>query len=59
MAAVLFGKSYQRAEGLHHAMLSRGFRGDLPVLERARFTLADAAILAAAAVCGAGTALWP
>jgi len=53
--AVLFGRSYARAEGVHRAMVARGFRGDFVSPRPARFTAVDWAYLAgvAAAVCGA------
>ena len=31
--AVLFGKAHDRAERIHHAMISRGFNGSIAVLE--------------------------
>lgn len=39
--AVLFGRSYARAEGIHRAMLSRGFDGGFPLLSRPRFGRSD------------------
>ena len=39
--AVLFARSYSRAEDVHHAMLARGFSGNLPVLEASRFRRSD------------------
>jgi cobalt/nickel transport system permease protein len=39
--AVLFARSYNRAEDIHHAMLARGFSGNLPVLEASRFRPSD------------------
>jgi cobalt/nickel transport system permease protein len=39
--ATLFGRSYARAEGIHGAMLARGFRGRMEVLEQARLVPAD------------------
>lgn len=47
---VLFGRSYGRAEGIHHAMLSRCFTGRLRTLGSRPFIWKDAAFLAAAAV---------
>ena len=47
---VLFGRSYQRAEGIHLAMQSRGFTGSFPALTVEKFTWADAAFLVAALV---------
>ncbi len=46
--AVLFARSYGRAEGVHRAMLSRGFAGHFPLLAAPRFTLADGGFLTAA-----------
>lgn len=40
--AVLFARSYARAEGIHQSMLARGFRGRLPSLEAPHFSAADA-----------------
>lgn len=52
--AVLFARSYARAEGVHHAMLARGFQGQMVLLTPARagwrdwlFLLGGAAVLAA------------
>ncbi len=50
--AVLFGRSYERAEGIHRAMLSRGFDGQLRLLSASRMTGRDAAFLVVA-VAGA------
>lgn len=44
--AVLFGRSYARAEGVHHAMIARGFRGDFASLHPAAFTPRDWRFLA-------------
>lgn len=43
--AVLFARSYVRAENIHRAMLARGFAGRLPGLTAARFRTADALFL--------------
>lgn len=43
--ALLFIRSWERAERIHAAMLSRGFSGLLPVLNKTEFGLADAAFL--------------
>jgi cobalt/nickel transport system permease protein len=43
--AVLFARSYVRAENIHRAMLARGFAGRLPGLTVARFRTADALFL--------------
>lgn len=47
--AVLFARSYSRAQEIHRAMLARGFSGHLQGLSMARFTAADAMFLAVAA----------
>ena len=46
--AVLFARSYARAECVHHAMLARGFNGTLPSLEKNRFARSDAIFALAA-----------
>ena len=47
---VLFGRSYQRAEGIHQAMLARGFEGRLTPISSFSFSMKDAVFLAAAVV---------
>ncbi len=47
--AVLFARSYQRAEGIHRAMLARAFTGRFPLLNSLRFRFADALFLGVAA----------
>ena len=44
--AVLFARSYERAEGIHRAMLARGFSGRFSLLHGARFGAVDGAFLA-------------
>ncbi|HYK17114.1 MAG TPA: energy-coupling factor transporter transmembrane component T [Bryobacteraceae bacterium] len=44
--AVLFARSYYRAEGIHRAMLARGFGGRLSLLNPLRFGARDAAFTA-------------
>jgi len=39
--AVLFGSGYQTAEGVHQAMLARGFEGKVPSLRRTHWRAAD------------------
>jgi len=50
--AVLFARSYGRAEDVHRAMLARGFQGQLPSLETSYFGRVDLifAIIAPVAV---------
>lgn len=43
--ATLFGKSYARAEGIHRAMLARGFRHHVELVQELSFTPRDAAFL--------------
>lgn len=43
--AVLFARSYQRAEGIHHAMQSRGSYGRFSLLHSGRFDARDGAFL--------------
>ena len=45
--AVLFARSYERAEGIHRAMQARGFSGHFSLLRASRFTAADGLFLAA------------
>lgn len=40
--AVLFARSYSRAEGIHRAMMARGFDGRFRLLAARRFSAADA-----------------
>ena len=47
--SVLFARSYGRAEGVHHAMLARGFNGQLPVMTASAFRWTDGAFLLASA----------
>jgi cobalt/nickel transport system permease protein len=48
--AVLFARSYQRAEEIHRAMLARGFMGHFRTLAALRFRPADGAFLALVAL---------
>ena len=48
--AVLFARSYGRAEAIHRAMLARGFQGRFRLLTVLQFGWADAVFLIAAAV---------
>ncbi len=43
---VLFARSYLRADGIHRAMQSRGYRGQLPVGQPPHFRVVDAAFAA-------------
>jgi cobalt/nickel transport system permease protein len=43
--AVLFARSYQRAEGIHRAMLARGFSGRFALLHTPRFDARDGVFL--------------
>lgn len=52
--AVLFGRSYTRAEGVHRAMVARGFRGDFVSPRPARFSARDWLYLAVAALAVLG-----
>jgi len=47
--AVLFARSYYRADGIHRAMLARAFSGRFQVLNSLRFRFADGAFLLTAA----------
>ena len=40
--SVLFARSYVRADGIHRAMLARGYHGKLPLADPAHFKMADA-----------------
>ncbi len=53
-AGVLFAKSWSRAQGIHRAMISRGFDGRMPAFVRPGFGLADAGFAAGAATLIAG-----
>jgi cobalt/nickel transport system permease protein len=48
--AVLFARSYGRAEDIHRAMLARGFAGNFRTLTVLRFGFADAAFAVAASL---------
>ncbi len=57
--AVLFGSSYQRAEGIHRAMLSRGYAGRLVMPAAFRFGWPDGLLAAATLiVLTGGRLLW-
>jgi cobalt/nickel transport system permease protein len=47
--AVLFARSWERADGIYRAMLARGFTGRFPALESLRFGWRDAVFLLACA----------
>ncbi|HUF96828.1 MAG TPA: energy-coupling factor transporter transmembrane component T, partial [Ilumatobacter sp.] len=40
-AGALFVRSYERGERVHHAMLARGFTGQMPVLDDRRAARSD------------------
>lgn len=46
---VLFARSWERADGIHRAMLARGFTGNYPTPPAVRFHARDAAFLGVAA----------
>ena len=48
--AVLFARSYGRAEGIYRAMLARGFSGRFSILHHTRFGVRDAAFLTGVAL---------
>ena len=52
--SVLFARSYERASGVHHAMLARGFTGHFPALTPAPAGAADALFLAIAIAAAVG-----
>jgi cobalt/nickel transport system permease protein len=45
--AVLFARSWERADGIYRAMLARGFAGRFPLIAPKRFSILDAAFFAA------------
>ena len=51
--AVLFSRSYARAEAIHRAMIARGFQGRFRLLTALHFGWADAVFLLAAAAAPA------
>ena len=55
--AVLFARSYARADAIHRAMLARGFQGRFRLLSVLKFGWADAAFLLAAAAAPAAIRL--
>ena len=55
--AVLFARSYARAEGIHRAMLARGYTGHLTLLSQARIGWADGAFLFLAVLAPAAARL--
>jgi cobalt/nickel transport system permease protein len=52
--ATLFARSYERADAVHRAMLSRGYSGDMPELHRRPATAKDIAFVGAIIGCAAG-----
>lgn len=55
----LFARSYFRADGIHRAMLARGYHGQLPVADPARFKSADAVFAMLAVLILAGLRMLP
>ena len=49
--AVLFSRSYERAEGIHRAMISRGFQGHFPLAAGHRIGWADIMLLTVVVCC--------
>lgn len=47
--AVLFARSWERADGIYYAMIARGFNGRFPSFSAVKFAAADGAFLFAAA----------
>jgi len=56
--AVLFLRSWQRAEGIYSAMLARGFSGHFPRMSPARFSQLDVMFLCFAAIGALGARFW-
>lgn len=52
--AVLFARSYGRAEAVYRSMLARGFEGTLPLRRPLRFTWKDAGLLAGSVAAAFG-----
>lgn len=55
--SALFARSWERADGIYQAMLSRGFSGRFPMISAARFGAMDAAFLFVAIATSAGIRL--
>jgi cobalt/nickel transport system permease protein len=49
--AVLFSRSYERAEGIHRAMISRGFQGHFPMAAGHQIGWADVMLLTVVVCC--------
>lgn len=58
MVSVLFARSYARAEGIHRAMLSRGFEGRAVLFAPARAGAADALLLTGGIAAALALRLW-
>ncbi len=58
MLGSLLIRSFERAEGMYQAMLSRGYSGDFPILEPRRLSWRDPAFLAVLAAAIAVTYIW-
>lgn len=57
--SVLFARSYFRADGIHRSMLARGFNGQLPVADPARFKISDVAFAMLVVLTLAGLRVLP
>lgn len=56
--AVLFGRSYAHAEGVHRAMVARGFRGEFRALRPTRFLAADWLLITSTTAICLGAVIW-
>jgi len=56
--SALFARSYARADGIHRAMLARGFAGEIPLLRPARLDAMDALFLATSLAVLVALRLW-
>jgi cobalt/nickel transport system permease protein len=58
MLGTLLIRSFERAERMHAAMLSRGYSGDFPVVSPKRFSWHDLAFLSGVTIFIAATVYW-